>query len=806
MSTWQGDFAYACRKLTRSPGFSAAAVLSISLGIAANTTIFSLVSTMVFQRPPIAEPDRLLTIHPMQHGNCCSEFSWPLYQDLVEQASSFSGLSARFPLVTASIGAAGEPQLHWGQVVTPNYFDVNGVPMQAGRGFLQEEDRVNAVVISDSIWRNRLGSDPDVVGRKVILSGRPYTVVGVTARGFRGIDLAMQSEFWVPLGNARDLMKTVPDMQSRTTSWLMVSARLRPGASRRQAEAELAAFGGRMAQLHQKEHEKLSFETDFAGVLIPAFKNEVLMFLGALSVVVLLVLLIACTNIANLLLAQTTARQREIAVRLAIGASRWQIARQMLAESLILAMGGGFAGVIIAVWATQALASFRLPLPIPLDVQVGLDWRVLAYTFALSVGAGLLFGLAPALAASRVILTGALKGEEGLGAGRKWSLRNALVFAQVAMSMLLLCATGLFLRSLGAAQSIPIGFRGRGLSMMSVDPMASGYTRERTSRLLEDIVQRVSGLPGVESAAVTDILPLSIGGSGTTMRVEGEEKLPGRTGMTDLFLVTPSYFRTMEIPLVSGRVFAGETGPQEYAVVNETFVRNIFKGRNPLGQRVMSGRQTYEVVGVVKDTKSRTLGESPRAMFYRQVSQSLTGDAGFLGFTLIVKGNPRLMPAVRSEIRAMDPNLPVYRVETMEDHLRNALFLPRLAGTLFGVFGFVGLLLASVGLYGVMGYSVSRRTREIGIRMALGAAAGGVQSMVVKQGMFLAAMAIVLGLAAALAVAKLASGILYGIKPHDPATFVMVTICLALVAMLACWLPARRAARVDPMKALRMDG
>jgi predicted permease len=631
-------------------------------------------------------------------------------------------------------------------------------------------------------------------------------VAGVTAPGFRGIDLALQSDYWLPLGMAPQVLKTVPDRDSRTTSWLSVTARLRPGVTRAQAESELEMLGARLTKAFPSAYTQLHFRTGETGILMPAFKSQVMMFLGALLVVVLLVLLIACTNVANLLLAQANARRKEIAVRLALGASRGQIMRQMFVESLLLALAGGLAGVVISIWAVQALAAFRLPLPIPIAVDLAIDWRVLGWTCCLSLGSGLLFGLAPALAAGRVALTGALKGEDAFsGASRRWNVRHALVFGQVALSMLLLCATGLFLRSLGEARSIPIGFRASGLSLLSVDPMASGYSRERTVALLQEIERRAAALPGVESAAFTDLVPLSIGGSSSTLTVEGVRQQPAGNRSADFFLVSPSYFRTLGVPLIAGRGFAGETSPQRFAVVNETLVKRLFEGHNPIGRRVRSGQDSYEIIGVVKDTKSRTIGEAPRAVMYRQISQDLTRDAGFLGFTLITKAPPGLLPALRKEIRSLDPNLPVQRVETIEEHLRNALFLPRLAGSLFGIFGVTGLLLASVGLYGVMSYSVSRRTREIGIRMALGAEVSTVRAMVVNQGMLIAGAAMVVGLAAALAAAKLAAGILYGIQPHDPLTFVMVTGSLGFIALLACWIPARRAARVQPITALRYE-
>jgi predicted permease len=535
-----------------------------------------------------------------------------------------------------------------------------------------------------------------------------------------------------------------------------------------------------------------------------------MLFLAALTVVVVLVLGIACANVANLLLAQASGRQREMAVRLALGATRAHLMRQMLTESLLLALGGGLLGVAFSLWATQALSAFRIPAPVPLDLNVTVDWRVLLYTFALSAGTGLLFGLAPAWAAARPILANALKGEDVLARpGRRWTLRNVLVVSQVAMSLVLLCATGLFLRSLESASGTDIGFRSRGILTMSVDPRVHGYTAAHTAQFLAQLRQRVGALPGVVSAACTDGMPLSGGHRSDGLHVEGRPSTGGPDPVVERYMASPGYFETLGIPRIAGRDFGNETpaGPIA-AIVTEEFVRRLFKNQNPIGQRVTGGGATYRIVGVVKDIKSRTVGEDLRPVLFRSLEQSVASDPSFVGYAVLVRaaGSPAaLAGAVRREIQALDPTLAVYNAETMQEHLRNALFLPRLAGTLFGVFGVVGLLLAAVGLYGVMSYSVSRRTREIGIRLALGAQAGEVRSLVVRQGMLLTLIAITLGLAAAWAVADVSASFLYGVQPHDLVTFTGVPLFLAAVAFLACWIPSRRAAKIDPLTALRHD-
>jgi predicted permease len=809
MTNWRQDVVYAIRRLRKSPGFAAAAVISIGLGIAANSTIFSMVSAFVLRPAPVGEPSTLFSINTVHRGDCCSDFSYPLYRDVAEEAKSFSGVTAYFPLMPASIGGAGEPVRVWGQIVASNYFDVAQLRMTLGRGFTADEDRTPSVVLSHGLWQRRFGSDPAIVGKAVPVSGRPFTVVGVAPPGFRGLDLALQSELWVPLGMTEVVMPNVADRRARGNSWLIMAARLKSGATLDQAKAEMAGLGQRHSGLYPDSEKDLSFILSPAGTLHPAMRSAVYAFLSALSLVVLLVLCIACANVANLLLAQASARQREMAVRLAMGATRGQLLRQLLTESTLVALAGGGAGVLLSLWATRALSTFQLPMPLPLDLSVSVDWKVLLYTLVLSVGTGIIFGLAPALAASRPILSAALKGEDVLARpGRRWNLRNVLVVAQVTMSMVLLCATGLFLRSLQSASNIEIGFRSKGVTMMAIDPQLHGYSPERTAQFLNTVRERVAALPGVRSAAVTDLVPLSLGGTSSMFEVEGGEKKQ-QSHETDLYMVSAGYFETLGTPLVQGRDFAGETAAApRVAVVNEAFARKLFGNSNPIGRRVKGHNLTFEIIGVAKNIKSRTLGESERAVLYRSLAQSIGRDPSFLGYTVAVRvdGNAATVAgAVRNEIRSMDAGLAVFQAETMEEHLRNALFLPRLAGTLFGVFGLVGLLLAAVGLYGVMSYSVSRRKREIGIRMALGAHVGGVQRMIIGQGMVMTAIAMVLGLAAALASAKLASGILYGVRPHDVVTFTAVPAFLGLIAFLATWIPARRAAKVDPMTALRYE-
>ena len=804
------DLTYALRRLSKSPGFAAAAIVSIGLGIAANSTVFSMVSRFVLRPAPVGNPGTLMTIHTTHQGECCNAFSWPLFADLRAQAKSFSGVTGYYELLPASIGGQGEPERVWGQATTSNFFDVAQLGMTLGRGFTSAEERLPVIVLGHGLWRRRFGADPAIAGKAVTLSGRPFTVVGVAPPGFRGLDLILDCQFWVPLGNLEQLLPNTGNYQSRDYHWIVAAGRLQPAVTHSQAAAELAVIARRLAQAHPEAEKDGGFQFEPAGSLPPRDRKAVVMFLAALTVVVLMVLAIACANVANLLLAQASGRQREMAVRLALGASRGHLMRQMLTESVLLALAGGLLGLVLSAWATQALSAFRIPAPVPLDVNVSLDWRVLLYTFALSAGTGLLFGLIPAWAAARPILAGALKGEDVLvPPGRRWTLRNVLVVSQIAMSLVLLCATGLFLRSLQRASALDVGFRARGVLTMSVDPRVHGYTAARTARFLTELRQRVGALPGVASAACTDVVPLSGGNRSDAFYVEGQPNSGSPAPVTDLYMATPGYFETLGIPRIAGRDFGNEppAGPK-VAVVDQAFVERLFNNENPIGRRVTGGGATYTIVGIVGNIKSRTLGEELRPVLFRSLAQSVGSDPSFLGYSVIVRpaGSPAaLAAAVRREIHALDPTLAVFNVETMEEHLRSALFLPRLAGALFGVFGLTGLLLAAVGLYGVMSYAVGRRTREIGIHLALGAQPGDVRRLVVRQGMLLALIAIALGMAAALAVTKFAAGFLYGVRPHDLVTFTGVPLFLAAVALLACWIPSRRAARVDPLTALRHD-
>ena len=801
------DIRLALRRFSKSPGLCFAVIVSIGLGVGANATIFSIVSSFLLRPPAVGEPATLVSVFTTRHGDCCgNNLSWPLFNDLRDQARSFSGLTAFYPSMPTSIGGSSEPVRVWGALAEFNYFDVNQIQMALGRGFYREEEDTPVVVLSYHLWSNRFGADRAILGKAVHVSGHSFTVVGVAPSTFRGLDI-YTSDLWVPLGNKELLMPKMGD-RSRTNTWLEVAGRLAPGVTRMQAAAELNGIAQRLAQSYPATEKDSGFRLEAAGSLPPDEKAGLIGFLSALSVVALFVLCIACVNVVNLLLAQGLARQREMAVRLSLGAQRRQLLRQMLVESSLLALAGGVFGLGLCLWGTTALSAFHLPIPLPIDLSVRMDWKVLAYAFGLSVGTGLLIGVGPAWAASRPVIAKAIKGEEAFpNRERRWSLRNALVLSQVFLSLVLLCATALFLRSLLSASNIDIGFRSRRILLMNIDPQLNGYSAERTRQFVDQVRGRVGSLPGVMSVAFVDPVPLSMDGRWDDFHVASQPTAPNK--VVDLYMVTPGFFRTMGIAQLTGRDFAHETAEApKIAIVNQSFVHQFFGGRNAIGQRVTGTGATYEIVGVVKDSRSRTLGEDLRPILYRSLAQDIGRDPDFRGVSLAVQtqGNPAGMEAaVRNQIHALDPTMAIFNAETMEEHLRDALVLPRLAGTLFGVFGITGLILTAVGLYGIMTYTVSRRTREIGIRLALGAQVGSLQRLVARQYLLLALIAIALGLPCAFGLARFATSILYGVHPHDAFTFTAVPIFLATVVLLACWIPARRIARLEPQKALRYD-
>ena len=817
MNTLIGDVRYTFRTLSKAPGFAAVIIISIALGIAANATVFSVANGLLWGTLPVRDPVRLVVF------NEGTSLSYPDFVDYRNQTQDVfeGGVCAHFPLIPASLGISGEPARVWGQAVSGNYFSVVGVPLELGRGILPSDDEVlgrdAVVVLSHALWQRRFASDPAIVGREAVLNGRRYTVVGVTAPAFIGADRGLRAEFWVPLAMAENILPDLANLGmedlrgNRKPQWLILNARLNPGVTHAQAVAAVNVVKKRLDDTYredEKNHRRV-LTLDPAGALFGGSETPAQTLMAVLMVVVGLVLLVACANVANLLLARATSRQREIAIRLAMGAGRRRLIRQLLTESILLASGGAVAGFALAAIAARAISRFQLPLPFPIVFDFNVDLRVLVFTAGLAVLTGVLFGLAPALRATRPDLVGALKNESpGFGRIRRFGLRNALVVVQVALSLVLLAGAGLFLRSLQNASSIDLGMKPDHVLLMSFDPKLHNYSRERTRQFLSTLRERVAALPGVRSVSFVDSLPLSIGGADFDFKAANGAGRKPQTVDADIYRVGSGFFATLGIPLLRGRDFNRRTDDEHVAIINETMARHLFGDEEPLGRQMVSDKISYTVIGLAGNSKSRTLGEKPANCAYLFLEAAPEKAMSFFGISLAVKTSvdPRgLIRPARAEIAALDPNLAVFNTETMQEHVDKSLLLPRLSALLLGVFGAIGLTLAAIGLYGVMSYSVRRRTREIGIRMALGARPGKVLGMVLFQGLAVTAAGLAIGLALAVALGRFAASLLYGISGTDLVTFLAVPGVLLATALAAILFPARRAARVEPSTALRYE-
>jgi predicted permease len=805
------DLRYAVRMLARSPGFTAAAVLSLALGIGANTAIFSLVNAALFAPLPVREPERLVRVYTSDSRNPgYSGTSFPNFRDYEEQAKGSLESLAAYDWVPLSLSNGSSPELVFGQIVTANYFDVVGVRPVLGRGFAPVEDtRPDPVaILSDGLWKRRFGGDPGIVGRNVDMNGRSFTIVGVAPPRFTGLDVGVRPELWVPMGLHAQVIPDDDEVyDDRRTLQFNVVGRLAPGVDVEQALATVKTVGDRLAAAHPAENK------DRGGVLAPLAtatldpeaRATARLAAAALSTIVGLVLLIACANVANLLLGRASARRREVAVRLSLGASRGRLVRQLLTESAVLSGLAAALGLVFASWAHGLLLQLRPESPIAIDLGRGLDARVLVFALLVAVLAGLLFGLAPALQSTRSDLASDLKARGGESGGRSAGrLRNGLVVAQVAFSVVALAGAGLFARSLQNARRIEPGFEAGRLAVLSFNLGAQGYSQARGESFYRELVERVSGLPGVKSAALATHEALFGGGFGRTVFPEG---VTGESVGTFVLVntVSPRFLATVGTPLLRGREIQAtdRDGAPRVAVVNEAMAKRFWPDTDPLGRRFhFFGTEAYEVVGIAKDSKLWTLGEEPRPCAYVSLAQNYSPSA-----TLHVRSERPAaeLGALRAELRRLDERLPVFGVGAFRERIDASLWAPRMAAGLLGAFSGLALTIASIGLYGVMAFSVARRTREIGLRMALGAAPRDVMRLVLGSGLALALVGIVVGSAVALALSRAIGGLLYGVSPVDGVTFSVVPLLLVAAASLACYLPARRAMKVDPVVALRSE-
>ncbi|HEV8132145.1 MAG TPA: ABC transporter permease [Acidobacteriota bacterium] len=818
METLLQDLRFGLRMLLKNPGFTAAAMLSLGLGIGVNTTIFTFVNALLLRPPSVEAPGDLLEVWNWNRkaGSSIEAYlplSYPDYLYYRNQNRSLAGLLA-YDGDSSSVNwnMGGEAAMIRGQLVSGNFFSVLGVKAALGRTFLPEEDRTPGthpvVILSHRFWSERLASDPNVVGKALTLNGHSFTVVGVTPADFSGMVAGLVPDFWAPMMTAQQITHRPDQLTTRNSYWLLVVGRRKPGVTASQAGADLTLVARQLEKTYP-DTDKVIDVAVFSAASVPGpFRGYVAAFTGLFMAVVGLVLLIACANAANVLLAKALSRSREMAVRAAMGARRARLVRQMLTESVLLGLFSGGIGVMLALWTAPALLKLKPP-TVPIRLDVPMDWRVLGFTFLVSLLAGMIFGLAPALQSSKHDLVTALK-DEVYGSYRKSRLRSLLVVAQVALCLVLLIAAGLCLKSFLRAQSIDPGFEIRNRLAVTFDLRTLAYSEQQGRQFYERLLERVRALPSVESAALADYLPLGTASRGTSVSIEGHTPPPGQEGIPiNTFDVGPDYFRAMGTPVLRGREFGrkDDASAPRVVIINEAIASRFWRGRDPVGLRLKAGApggwQNYEIIGVVKTGKYRTLSENPRPFAYFSLLQRYHSKQTLIAHTA---DDPRsVMAAVQREVRSLDPNLAIVEMVTLQQHMAFALFTAQVTGTLLSALGLLATVLAMLGLYGVIAYSVSQRTREIGVRMALGAGQRDVMKLVVGQGAMLALIGVGIGLAAAFALTRFLSSLLYGVRATDPLTFTVVSVLFLAVAIFASYLPARRAANVDPMVALRYE-
>jgi len=815
VQTLLSDLKYSLRLLRLSPLFTFVAGLVIALGIGAVTTIFSAANGIALRPlPGAAEPDRLVEIRRAERdGSSSHSASYPYYRHLRDGAHSLSGIAA-WSMLSLTVTTGGEGTRALGNIVSGNYFTVLGVRPAAGRFFLPEEDRVPGarpvVVLSHGFWTRRFGGDPGVVGRSITLNGHPFTVVGISPRGFHGVFAALATDVWVPMMMQAEVRGTGDLLSSAGSAWLELFGRRREGTRLDIVRAELgtatAAFAGRD---EPRDLARLSgIDVHPLGALPDDANGPLLGFLALLLAASGLVLAIASVNVAGMLLARATARRREVLVRIALGAPRARIVRQLLTESALLFVFGSAGGILLAEWGTRALERIPIPVEVPISLELTPDLRVLAFALGTALLSGLLFGLVPALQGSRLDISSPLRAETP-GAGRERSrTRNALVVGQLALSLLLLVAAGLFLRALDRGQRVDPGFDAAQVATASFDTRTYGYGEARGRQFYRDLKSRLATHPGVVAVSSARLLPLSGNTTGDEFRIDGASPSADRAGDVipmNFAQVDPGYFEVLRIPLLRGRSFAATDAPEAagVAIVNETFVRRYVPHGEAVGRSFHRGDDTLTIVGVAKDARVSSLSEEPKPFVYLPLAQSFSPDQNLMVRSAADPGQVAAM--IRDEARALDPGLPRAEVTPLAVVASLALLPQRVAALITGLLGLAGLLLAAVGLYGVIAYSVSQRGREIGVRMALGATGRDVVAMVLREGIRFVAIGLSIGMALAIAATWLMKPFLFGVSATDGATFLAVSAVLAGVAMLASYLPARRAAAADPMAVLRTE-
>lgn len=821
LEVWQ-DLRLAVRGLRRSPAFTVVAVLALALGIGANTSIFTLMNAVLLRPlPGVENPARLVTFKRLQLNNPDYSFGYPDFLDYQKEQTSFTALAGhcRTPLSLSH----GVTERIRGELVTGEYFSVLGLKPFLGR-LIAAEDEVTpgtapVAVLRYGLWQRAFGADPSAIGKAIRINGHSFMVVGVADARFTGTIPGAPVDVWLPLTAQPEAIPRMSAdvLQSRAAGWIGIFGRLRPGVGLDRAAAEMKTIAARLGQAYPQTNEHRSVDL-FAGVGVDPEDKEILeKFLGVLLAAVGMLLLIACGNVASLLLVRAVGRRREIAIRLALGASRARLIRQLLTEGVLLSLLAGAAGLLFAPWTANLILAFQQPLYPMTALDLAPDFRVLCFALLVAAVTGILFGLAPALQSSKVDLVMSLKeGTRGAGS-RRSPLQSGLVTMQVAISLVLLIGAGLAARSMRNVLGSEFGFKTENLVLLSMDLSIQGYNEQQGEMFYEQLMERVAAIPSVEAATLAGTVPPRDFSGRISLFYEGQapppEMLRGHEfelGIrVDENTVAPNYFRTMSIPLVAGRDFTARDNAiaPRVAIVNEKLAQRLWPGQNPVGRRIEwpspegPVQPPMEIIGVAKDTKYRSLLVEPAPLIYVPLAQNYDGRETLLVHTA---GDPGgVVPALRSTVAGLNPDLPVFGVKAMSEQVADSLWPQRMATVLIGSFGALALLLAATGLYGVISHWVAQRTHEIGVRMALGAHAKDVLGLVVGRGMRVAVLGVVLGAVAAAGATRAMSSLLYGVGATDAGTFAGVSLLLAAVALAASYFPARRATKIDPLVALR---
>jgi macrolide transport system ATP-binding/permease protein len=840
METILHDLRYGAKMLWKSKGVTVVAVVSLAVGIGANSAIFSLVNSIFLRPRAVAQPEQLVELYVGDISQPYQTTSYPSYLDLRDRNEVFTDLAA-YSVQQFNVGGENQVEQVLGEAVSANYFDVLGVAPHKGRTFLAEEGivpgRNPVAVIGHDLWQRRFNSDPDLIGKTVIVDEQPLTVIGIAPPQYTGMMRGLAMDIWVPAMMLPTLeRRREGELTSRESRWLTLVGRLKPETTIAQARARFELLTHDMQAAHPEEWMSKNESTGavrelFVTVLSesetrihPGAQSAAYAVFGLLFVIVNLVLLIACVNLASMLLARAVTRRKEVAVRLALGASRFRIIRQLLTESVLLSSIAGAAGILLALWLLNLLVAFLPALPegIRVALDLRLDWRVVLYTVTFSTITGILFGLAPALHSSKTDVSTVLKNDSNMFTGfyRKSRARMALVVVQVAFSLLLLIGAGLVLRSLEKLRPTRMGFATDNMLVAAVRLDETKYDRLKGQEFFRQLSERVSSLPGVQAISLADQVPSNfMGRSRRSIDIEGYQRGPGEDSQIDALIVGPNYFTNMKVPIVQGRDFdvRDREGAPCVAVINEVFAQRYFPdSESPLGKHLFKGeggpttqKKSCEIVGVIRDDAWQSLANEKLAFYALGVQQS---DQKRMALMVSTAGDPRaLIPAVRNTIRELDPNMPVTDVQTLGEYFSVGLYPFRMLAVVMGACGLMALLLATVGIYGVVSYSVAQRTRELGIRMALGALQKDILRMVIGQGMVVVSAGLGLGLLLSIALTRLLTSsfleleLPFAVGATDSLTFASVTIILALIALLACYIPARRATKVDPMEALRYE-